>query len=92
MKTTRTKSRARIDTLSARSEHPDNRWPTEQEMLAVSKRLARISREGMRREVAGDYFKSGDLAYQLREIIRATDDLLKQLKRNKAPVTPGRPE
>jgi hypothetical protein len=35
----------------------------------------------MRQEGTGDYFNSGDLAYQLQEIIRATDALLKKSQR-----------
>ncbi len=56
-------------------------WPTEQQMQDVSKQLVRISREGKRRELAGDYFKSGDLAFQLQDIIRATGELLKKSQR-----------
>jgi hypothetical protein len=43
----------------------------------------------MRHEGAGDYFTSGDLAYQLKEIIRATDDLLKRSQRTKTQPTPA---
>ena len=66
------------------SEPPPNRWPTQRELLEVSKRLARISRLGMQREIAGDYFKSGEWAYQLAEIIRTTDALFKETKRLKS--------
>jgi len=56
-------------------------WPSEQQILEVSKRLARINRLGIRWEASGDYFNSGDLAYQIQEIIRATDDLFKKSQR-----------
>jgi len=56
-------------------------WPTQQELLQVSKRLARISREGMRCEAKGDYFNSGDLAYRVQEIIKATAELFKKCQR-----------
>lgn len=56
-------------------------WPSEQEILEVSKRLARVNRLGIRWEASGDYFNSGDLAYQIQEIIRATDDLFKKSQR-----------
>jgi hypothetical protein len=56
-------------------------WPSEQQILEVSKRLARINRIGIRWESSGDYFNSGDLAYQIQEIIRATDDLFKKSQR-----------
>jgi hypothetical protein len=49
----------------------------------VSKRLARIAREGRRCELSGDYFMSGDLAYQLHEIIRVTGELLMKSQRTK---------
>jgi hypothetical protein len=54
-----------------------------QQMQDVSKHLVRISREGRRCELAGDYFKSGDLAYQVQEIIRAGGELLKKSQRAK---------
>ena len=61
----------------------DNRikWPTARELQRVSTTLAKVSRKGMRKEDAGDYFTSGDLAYQLQEILRATDALLKKSRR-----------
>ncbi len=58
-------------------------WPTEQQLQEVSKRLARISEKGIRWEAHGDYFNSGDLAYQLQEIIRATAELFKKCQRIK---------
>ena len=56
-------------------------WPTGKQLLAISKQLAKISRMGMRAEASGDYFISGDLAYQLEEIIRATAELSKRSER-----------
>jgi hypothetical protein len=53
-------------------------WPTQQQILQVSKSLARVTREGIRRESRGDYFNSGDFAYRLQEILRATEELLKK--------------
>ena len=58
-------------------------WPTGDQIQDVSKQLARISRQGKRFELAGDYFMSGDLAFQLQEIIRATRELLKKIQRTK---------
>ena len=58
-------------------------WPSEQEIQAVSERLAQIQRVGVRSEAHGDYFRSGDLAYQIQEIIRATADLFKKSQRVK---------
>jgi hypothetical protein len=45
--------------------------------------LAKVSRWGMHQEEAGDYFNSGDLAYQLHEIIRSTNELLKKSQRQR---------
>jgi hypothetical protein len=58
-------------------------WPSEQEIQQVSKKLARINRVGIRWEANGDYFNSGDLAYQIQEIIRATAELFKKSQRIK---------
>jgi len=58
-------------------------WPSEREIEEVSRRLARIVQVGISSEANGDYFKSGDLAYQLQEIIRATAELSMKCKRAK---------
>ena len=50
-------------------------WPTEKQILDVSKKLAKIGRMGIRAEAHGDYFHSGNLAYQMHEIILATAQL-----------------
>jgi hypothetical protein len=66
-----------------RTERSRIQWPTELQMQDVSKHLARISRSGRRSELAGDYFMSGDLAYQMQEIIRLTRELLKKSERTR---------
>ena len=58
-------------------------WPTEGQVEEVSASLARMVKVGMRWEAKGDYFSSGDLAYQIQEIIRATEELLKKSGRLK---------
>lgn len=58
-------------------------WPTPQEIQEVSRRLGHINQMGIRWEAKGDYFNSGDLAYQLQEIIRATEDLFRKTQRLK---------
>jgi len=58
-------------------------WATEQQIQEVSKQLTKINQVAIRSEADGDYFKSGDLAYQVREIIRATADLFKKSQRTK---------
>jgi hypothetical protein len=57
-------------------------WPTEREVKEVSAWLARMVKVGIRWEAKGDYFAS-DLAYQIREVIRATEELLKKSGRLK---------
>lgn len=56
-------------------------WPTEKQIFDVSKQLAKISRMGIRSEASGDYFHSGELAYQMQEIIRATAALFERGRR-----------
>jgi hypothetical protein len=58
-------------------------WPTERQVEEVSASLARVVKVGMRWEAKGDYFASGDLAYQIQEIIRASEELLKKSARLK---------
>jgi hypothetical protein len=64
-----------------RSKESFIQWPSEREIEEVSTRLARIVRVGIGSEANGDYFKSGDLAYQIHEIIRATAELCRKCKR-----------
>lgn len=66
---------------SVRSKQSFIQWPTEPEMLKVSKQLLRIQQVGIRCEARGDFSKSGDLAYQLQEIIRATAELYRKSQR-----------
>ena len=58
-------------------------WPTEQEIHEISRKLAALRQFGARSEAEGDYFYSGDLAYQMHEIIQATADLLRRSHRRK---------
>jgi len=58
-------------------------WMTERQIQEVSTKLARIKQAAMRSEAEGDYFKSGDLAYQVQEIIRATAALFIKSRRAK---------
>jgi hypothetical protein len=71
------------DLFAVRTEKTSIQWPTEQQILVVSARLARMVKAGIRFEANGDYFKSGDLAYQIQEIIRTTAELLKRCERGK---------
>ena len=63
-----------------RSKESFIQWPSEREIKEVSRRLARIVQIGIRSETNGDYFKSGDLAYQMQEIIRSTAELCRKCK------------
>jgi hypothetical protein len=58
-------------------------WTTEQQIQEVSKKLAKVNQVAIRSEANGDYFKSGDLAYQIRQIIQATAELFNKSRRVK---------
>jgi hypothetical protein len=58
-------------------------WPNEEQIGAVCSRLRQIKKIGMENEGLGDHFSSGDLAYQVQEIIRSTDDLFRKSLRVK---------
>ncbi len=58
-------------------------WPTEEEIHAISPQLSQISQDGTSSEPRGDYFRSGDIAYQLQEILCMTRELLKKSQRAK---------
>ena len=51
----------------------------------IGVQLRRISEIGIASEANGDYFTSGDLAYQLHEIVRTTRELLKRSLRSERP-------
>ena len=57
-------------------------WPSVEELEQVSTQLSRIHEIGVSSEANGDYFTSGDLAYQLHEIVRTARELLKKSMRN----------
>lgn len=78
-----TELNANTPPLAARDQQSLIRWTTEREIQEVSKKLARINQVAIRAEVNGDYNKSGDLAYQIQEIIRATAELFKKSQRSK---------
>jgi len=83
------------DRLIPSGQRPDKnriQWPTAQELDRVSKTLTKVARVGKRREMDGDYFKSGDLAYQLHEIIRTTTELLKKVQPNKTMPSTHHPD
>ena len=71
------------DLFAVRTQKTSIQWPTEQQIQTVSARLARVVEVGIRFEADGDYFKSGDLAYQIQEIIRTTTELLRKCERGK---------
>ena len=70
----------------ARTQQAVIEWPSAKQLEEVSKRLRRINQLGIRWEAKGDYFNSGDLAYQIQEIIRATDDLFRKAQRIKGNI------
>ena len=71
------------DLFTVRTQGISIQWPTELQIQGVSARLARMVEMGIRFEANGDYFKSGDLAYQIQEIIRTTAELLRRCQRRK---------
>lgn len=88
MEAVRPPSKLQLDDPNAalfpvRSKQNFIQWPTEHEIQRVSEQLARIRRVGIRSEADGDYFKSGDLAYQIQEIIRSAAELSKKSQRVK---------
>jgi hypothetical protein len=68
--------------LAARQHTSRIRWPGARQLQEVSLKLARVVRIGRRAEAKGDYFKSGDLAYEIQQIILAAEDLLKKGQRS----------
>jgi hypothetical protein len=76
-------SRPNTPRLPARDKQSLIQRTTGQQIREVSKKLARINQVAIRSEVVGDYFKSGDLAYQIQEIIRATAELFNKSRRAK---------
>jgi len=60
--------------FSKRQQRSLIQWPTERQVEEVSARLPRMVKVGVRWEADGDYFASGDLAYQIQEIIPGTSD------------------
>ena len=56
-------------------------WMTDHQIQEVSTKLARIKQVAIRAEAAGDYFKSGEMAYQIQEIIQATAVLFTKSRR-----------
>jgi len=79
---------SRLDALNApRASDPDQpsliKWMTARQIQEVSIRLESIKQAAMRSEAKGDYFKSGELAFQIREIIHATAALLIKSRRAK---------
>ncbi len=56
-------------------------WPTDIQLRLASKQLMAIKAAGVDCERNGDYFNSGDLAYQLQENLRAILDLFRKCER-----------
>ena len=53
-------------------------WPSERPVAEVSTGLAQKVKVGLRWAASGDYFATGDRAYQIEGIIRAAEELLKK--------------
>lgn len=70
------------DSTGARSNRALIQWPSAEELEEIGAQLRHISEIGIASEANGDYFTSGDLAYQLHEIVRTTRELLKRSLRS----------
>jgi len=58
------------------SNHTPIKWPGDKQIREISQRLLQIKKLGIRYEEKGDYFNSGELAYQIQEMIRLAHELL----------------
>jgi hypothetical protein len=56
-------------------------WPADSVLRETARNLLAIKNAGVEYENAGDYFNSGDLAYQLQEILRSIQDLCRKTQR-----------
>lgn len=82
------KSTLPID-LDFASDHKQTpiRWPSDREIMDVSRRLTAIKKAGLLYEKRGDHFNSGDLAYQMQELLRNVSELFQKSRRvNKRPA------
>jgi hypothetical protein len=59
-------------------------WITDKELALASQDLRRLKRIGRQLEQHGDYFGSGNLAYQLRRIVAEVRDLMRGTSRGAA--------
>ena len=56
-------------------------WITDKELTLASQDLRRLKRIGKQLEQQGDYFGSGNLAYQLRQIVAEIQALVRGTSR-----------
>lgn len=65
------------------SDHKQNpiRWPSDKEITDVARRLLAIKKAGLTYEKRGDHFNSGDLAYQMQELLRNVSELFQKSRR-----------
>ena len=57
------------------------RWITDKELAQASQELRRLKRFGRQVEQRGDYFVSGNIAYQLRQIVAEIQALVRGTNR-----------
>ena len=60
---------------------PDFEWATEEEIGKASGELLQIRKQGLEFERSGDFFKSGEMAFKIREILREIDKATKSCRR-----------
>jgi hypothetical protein len=56
-------------------------WPADAVLRETTRNLLAIKNAGVEYESIGDYFNSGDLAYQLQEILRNIQELSRKTQR-----------
>jgi len=56
-------------------------WPADSVLRETTRNLLAIKNAGVEYEGIGDYFNSGDLAYQLQEILHNIQDLTRKTQR-----------
>jgi hypothetical protein len=59
----------------------DIRWITDRELALASQDLRQLKRIGKQLEHRGDYFGSGNVAYQLRQIVAEIQALVRGMNR-----------
>ena len=68
---------------------PHFQWATEKEIGKASEELLQIRKQGLEFERRGDFFKSGELAFKIRETLREINKAAKSCQRTALPALRG---